>query len=319
MWRIIAAFALFIPLSAFAAVAPVTRIPVSLDANPSYQAPGTSVTITAYSRAPEGVYTYVWGKDGVEIARGIDVMSVTVAAGAAGTETEVSLILETPQGEEIGSATYAIRPASVDIVWEGATYVPPFYGGKRYPNGDSSIVLEAIPEVTYNGTRVPAQDLVYTWEADGKQVAKGYGRSSVRISPARFKSATNVTVIAETPEGGVAARAAATIPTVSPVLRFYEERSLAGVWFKNALYGTVPFSGEEMTFRAVPYFATDPENLSYNWSLNGSPVSAEGGKPYIATFRKTSDGTGVFTVGVAAQRAGSIFERAAAAFNLSFN
>lgn len=308
-------FALILPLPSLAA-----SLAVNIGITPAYPAPNQLTTIKARSTAPKGAYTYIWSVNGAEFAAGIDRDTITLLSGAAGQETEVEVSLIDINGNSVGGDIFFIRPGSVDVVWEGRSYVPPFYRGQLYPNGDSKIVLEAIPHLSDENGKIAPNNLVYLWEADGKKLTSlsGYGRSTISISPTVFKNTTTVSVTVETRDGFSTAKGIAAIPIVVPQIVFYENKPLAGFLFNRAVPQTVQFLGEEMTFRAVPFFVTAPETMAYEWTLNGEPFSIRDSKPDIATFRKTGEGGGVFSVGITIVKNGSIFERAGDVFNLSF-
>lgn len=307
--------AIFAPLSSWADVI------VRISSTPAYPGPNQQVTLTAHSVAQKGAYSYAWAVDGVLVSQGVDTDSLSITAGPSGSEVEVSVVLIDPQGNVTGSDSYTVRSGSVDVIWEGTTYVPPFYRGKAYPNGDSQIRLQAIPHISLaDGSEVPDDSLVYTWEVDG-QVLKsisGFGKSAISIKPASLRRSTAVTVTAQTRDGLFTAKDSVNIPTTNPRLVFYEVKPLGGVQFNQAVTDSFAFIGEEMTFWSVPFFINTPSAMKVSWTVNAKPFEVGAGNPYIATFRKTGVGTGAYTIGASMQRTGSIFEQAASAFKLSF-
>jgi|GEM_PF-7054905 len=316
--RAFIAAVLLIPSVASAAVVPMPRISVTIGATPSYQRPNETVKLTASASVPQGLYTYRWEVNGNLAGEDIDLTSITLNSGSAGVETVVTVSLR--EGSAVkGEARYVLRPAEIDILWEGETYVPPTYSGKRLPNGESPIKLEVVPHFLKNGKPTPKQELIYTWTVEGerRQSLSGYGKSSARITSARFKDTTTVTVVAESPDGLLAAEKTVTIPHVTPRLVVYEVKPLAGLWLSRAVPAVVSLMGEEATFRAIPYFVRNPDLLSYRWLLNGTPSPSSDAAPYVATFRKTGNGKGSFTISVQGTRGGSIFEKAAASYKLS--
>lgn len=312
--------AVWAPAVAYAAIVPTPSVSVTLAAAPSYPQPNKPVTVTAYASVPKGEFTYSWTVNGADAGSGIDLSSISVSSGAPGSETVIDVTLSSGAGVT-GTAEYLISPADVDLLWEGATYVPPFYPGKPYPNGDSSIVLWAVPHVVKNGAEIPAGRLVYTWTVDGKvqNSLSGYGYSSIRIKTAQFKTNTLVGVTVEDPDGDAAAQASVSVPTVTPVLVLYEDRPLAGVWMQTAVSSSFALTADEASFKAVPYFVTNPAALTFNWTLSGDPFTPPGSDPSVVTLRKTGDTSGTAGVDVTAEKQGSIFERMEFSFDLSFN
>lgn len=311
---------IMLPISALGAVAPTTSLKPTISALPSYQTPGGNVRLTAIANVPQGIIFYTWSVDGVEITSGLDVASLTINAGAAGSSKRVAVsLLDTTTGIE-GGAVYIVRPAAVDLLWEGNTYVPAFYPGKAFPTGESSIVIEAVPYVFADGVRVSKNDLVYEWAVGGKKMLaeSGYGKSTLRVPVTRFKNSTSVSVIASTADGIVGARTSITVPHRAPRVVAYEEKPLSGTWFTQAVSSPTQMLGDELAFRAVPFFVINPKSIDYAWTLNGSPFEVNPSDPSIAVFRKAGDGEGRFPVSVTIQKQGSIFERASAGFDLSF-
>ena len=71
----------------------------------------------------------VWVYNGATVASGIGKTMITVVAPANG---RVGTISATANGSDFSAttATLILRPASVDVLWEGAdSYTPPFYKG----------------------------------------------------------------------------------------------------------------------------------------------------------------------------------------------
>lgn len=311
---------LLLPLASFAAILPTSRVPVSVGATPAYQKANQIVVVRAYASVPKGLYTYSWTVNGNLAGEDIDLEEITVSSGNPGSRTVVNVSVIDVDGVTRGEAEYVIRPAGVDLVWEGATYVPPFYNGKRYANTESPILVEAIPHMVENGVPIPRQSLVYTWEVDGKLIreASGYGKTILKTLPSRLKRETPISVTVSTPDGRLAAKQNVAIPHVTPHLAVYEIKPLVGTFYERAVIGTRNFAGEEMAFRTVPFFISEENDLAYSWFLNNEPFSLSGNDPSVAVFRKTGDGTGVFTVKVRAEKEGSVFEKGAASFGLSF-
>ncbi|MBY0539571.1 hypothetical protein K2P56_04035 [Patescibacteria group bacterium] len=308
-----------VPASAFGAVVPTISLRPVISANPSYQTPNASVVLTAIAKVPKGEVTYTWTVDDVEIARGIDIDKITLTAGAGGSTKVVRVFLVDAQGAE-GEALYLIRPGSVDLVWEGNTYIPPLYAGKALPTGDSMIQVQALPHIEIGSGRVPKNSLVYTWEVEGQKLeaASGFGKSVLRIKPTKLKYQTRVSVTASTPDGTIGARASATIPLYNPVVVIYEEKPLSGTWYTQATPAMTTLSADEVAFRAIPYFVLDPKSVSFVWTLSGEPFEIDTPDRSIAVFRKTGEGAGEYPVGVTIEKRDSLFERASSRFVLSF-
>jgi hypothetical protein len=308
------------PFSAIAALVPTTQVSVAVSATPAYQSPGSLVSLSATAQVPQGVYTYIWKVNGHESARGVDMTSFIAASGANGEVTDVTVTLQDSDGSVIGVGEYVLRPAEVALVWEGNTYVPPFYLGRALPNGESTIVVQAIPQFVDGKSTIPASELSYGWSVDGKALPSisGKGRSSMRVQATQYKYATTVSVVVSASDRSYAASAATTINHQTPFLAVYLDKPLSGVLMNEMVGASVPFSGDEMSFKAVPFFTSNPSALTFSWTLSAQPFTLAGNDPSVATFRKTGDGTGTFPVGVSIAKEGSILEKGTQGFTLSF-
>lgn len=320
MAKFFAIVLLFLPFGVFGAVVPVPSLSVAISASPTYQTPGTKVNLTAVASIGKGLGLYIWTVDGVEVARGVDIDRIAVTTGLAGTSKTVRVALADIETGSSGNATYIIRPAEVDLLWEGNTYVPPFYKGKIFPTAASDIVVEAVPSIVVDGEPVSKNSLIFEWTVDGKKQtnASGYGKSVLRTPPVKFRSSTPVSVTVSTPDGAFGARSSVSIPIRSPRVIIYEEKPLLGTWFTRATQILTPLTGDEMAFKAVPFFVLDPLSVSYTWTLNRESFQTSVAEPSIAVFRKTGAGEGQYPVSVTIQKPGSIFERASSGFDLSF-
>lgn len=317
MLRIALALLLVAPSAALGALLPAPTISVTLSAAPAYQIPNSSVTLTAYTQSDGNGYTYTWTVNGQSAGAGAGRNSLTIPTGPAGSVQTVDVTVSDSSGTS-GTAEYIVAPADVDLLWEGSTYVPPFYRGRSYPDGESTIVVSAIPHIVENGKELSANALTYTWSIEGKRSASlsGYGRSTARISPSQLKNSTSISVVAESSDG-TAAQASISVPTVTPVLVLYENRPLSGLWLERAVSSPFQLTADETTFKAMPYFAANPGALSFSWTLAGKAFTPPGNDPTRVTFRSNGE-TGTATVEVSAQKQGSIFERMTASLDLSY-
>ena len=138
---------LFMPFSGMAAlIVPSSEI-VSMHVSPAHPKPGELITATVSSTGDTNAFSYEWTVNGRVVAQGSDERTVVFTAGAAGSQTNISVLVVGENGDIRGSAARVIRPAEIDIVWEGRTYVPPFYGGRPLPSGSSAVALEAMRQI----------------------------------------------------------------------------------------------------------------------------------------------------------------------------
>src|SRR3989344_1532512 len=67
---------------------------------------------------------------------------------------------------------------TVDLIWEGETYVPTLYAGRPLPTPGNLVRVVAIPNVVISGQRLRADQLIFTWVKDFNpiQSASGQGK-----------------------------------------------------------------------------------------------------------------------------------------------
>lgn len=309
----------FLPAIAFAASIPSFGPIIEIEAIPQYPEPGASVTLKAHGAESNLGAAYIWTVNGTVVSQGAGDSTLTTNAGAAGSVTTVTVTVSADNGAPIGSATMTLEPAVIDVVWEGKTYVPPFYQGRPLPNTASPTIILAIPHITENGAAVPADSLIYRWEINSKvqQAQSGYGKSSIEALSPRLTAPFEVLVRATTKDGAVTAEKRVIVTPVNPRTLVYEKAPLLGTLFNHLVVGTFPFKKNEVSFEAFPLFVENPDSLSYSWTLDGKPFTLNADVPREATFRKTGEGGGTFSVSFSFESATKIFEQAAQTFTLA--
>jgi hypothetical protein len=305
------------PFGAVAALLPIENQLVDISSTPEHPRPGEVVLLTARATGGTGGYRYVWTTDGALLAEGVDITNVKVRAGSMGSRTEVQATLLASSGDIRGSRTFTIRPAEVDLLWEGDTYTPPFYRGRPLPGGESGVVVEAMPWLYQNGALLPADRLVYRWEVNGKAVpGSGYGKHSVHIASPFLDTPFSVSVVAQTLDGTYAAESKMTITPSGPFALVYEDAPLSGLATNRATAVSTTLAKDEVTFRAFPLFSGNPQNLSYQWKLNGEPFTLDATDPRAATFRRTGGAAGTFSVEFSFKNPGRLLESALNTFTV---
>lgn len=305
------------PYTEAALLVPPAEI-VGMHLVPTNPSPGEQVVATVRSTGNPSTLSYEWSVDGRVVAQGSDARSITVEAGAVGSQTVITVRLVGTAGETRGSATKVIRPAEVDIVWEGQTYVPPFYEGRPLVNGSSSFTAIAVPRVVENGRDVPEGELSYAWSINGQSLSdqSGYGKSSIEAVPPFFDTPFTVSVVVTTRSGATVAENEVTITPTPPVMLIYQNLPLSGIDFNRAQTEAVSFSENELSFKAYPFFVENPDELSYAWEINGVSVT-DSASPRSLTVRKTSGESGTYIIKVSFKHVRKIFEKGLASFNLS--
>jgi len=317
---VIVAILSFAPIAAWGALLPTFGSLLEITLEPEHPRPGDSITVTVSDPSEErGVTAYMWLVNGKVVDQGVGHTSISLSANPLGTADTVRVVaIENGVGR--GEATTIIRPATVDMLWEGNTYVPPFYIGRPLVSGQGTVKLMAIPHLAVRGSEIPAGRAVYAWKVNGVPLEKqsGYGKASISITPPRFGASFNVSVVARTQDGTVVAENSVLIEPQAPSLLVYEDAPLLGVRFDRALSGMFPFSGDEVSFVLYPLFVSNSRDVSYTWNLDSVPFAVDPAKPRAATFRKVGSGTGTHTVSASFENAKRFLERGDTSFQLTF-
>ncbi len=273
------------PVATFAGVIDVTLSP---------EIPGPNQTISA---GLSGVLVDLdqsdiyWYLDDEIQKHGIGEKSFSFTSGDVDEKTILDVIIMLPDGRRM-DLQKEIMPIEVDLLWEADTYTPPFYRGKSLPTYKSSIKVVAIP----NSKNIDSR-FIYTWSIGnlGNIVgSSGYNKTSFVTfgSYAGNNREVNVTMISFDRSKKVGK--GIKIESVEPELILYENNSLMGTLFNNALYNTKEITKNEFSVKAEPYFMTTGEmkDLKYEWAINNTKVESEDDRDKIITFIKPDDGSG---------------------------
>lgn len=249
---------------------------LSIVFSPRSPAPGDLVSLTLESNRYDLAHdTITWQINGKTTLSDIGATRTSVTAGAAGSATTISASITGDDGA--ASVTATLVPTTVDIIWEGNSYAPPFYGGRTLPSPGGTIEVEALPVVREHGAIVPADKLVYTWTVNGavQSDISGRGKNTATIDAPIFSDSAIVEVDVETQDGLAGAAGSVTIPAADPFLRLYEDHPLYGVLYDHALDPTTIVDEPELSFAAVPYFADRGAATladAFNWKVNRASV-----------------------------------------------
>lgn len=309
--------ALSLPSSFFSQYAPNTTgtagitDPLVLAATPSSPGPNTLVTVSVSTTFFDlSGATIGWLENGSLMESGVGKTEHAVLTGPVGSAITVTAVVTDPSNQEVYQKSITIRPAAVDLIWEAPTTVPPFYRGKALYQHLGSVSVTAIPNVVNeNGDPVSASKLVYTWRLNGDVLGNlsGYGKSELLLTQTIYRTPFVVSVLAQTPDGSVAAEASVSIDTAPPAILLYENNPLYGVLFNHTVGNTYALQGQEATLEAYPYFfsAPDRNQLSYRWVINGQTQNVSG--PSV-TLRNTSGQSGTASVYLEATNPGRLLE-----------
>lgn len=295
---------LFIPILLvvlFFATIARAQTPSSLDGveirtNPSTPSPLENVTVSVESFNTDlNAASIVWVIDGKNYAKGTGITSIQIFAPPLGKDLTVVVVIMTVEGKEV-KKTITIKSGGVDLVWESAGYIPPFYRGKALFAYENTIKITAMPHLAgANGAELDPRTLVYKWKENDKVVQdqSGYGKQTLTLQE-DIPRPLDITVEVGTRTGNQKGTASITLTPGDPSISFYEEDHLYGVLYNKAITDKITLINPEITIRAVPYtFNTSlkTSSLSYIWSINNLERTDLSTNQSI-TLRTTGDNAG---------------------------
>lgn len=261
----------------------------------------------------------VWYIDGKR--QTTEATQVPITVGELGSHTLVSAQVTT-SGESIISAETTISPTSIDLLYDTDSYTPPFYRGRALPSAGSHVFVQAFVHFVENGKEVQAANIIYTWKRNGQVLlgASGRGKSTLATDAPYLYGTDTITLSAASADGTFTGERTIRIPSVEPVIRLYEDHPLFGLRLDQALGTTTNISEREMTFAAIPFYATitspGDRALSYTWRVNGAAVDTGTNLPYELTLG--GDQGGAARLSLSLSHSSNIFFGADAAWMIRF-
>ena len=235
-----------------------------------------------------------WYQDGKAVLSGKGETKYSFRAGPIGSETSIEIRVKLLSGASF-SKTLILNPASVDVVWEANSYVPPFYRGKALHPKQGSLKVVAMPEFVKNGVRISPQNLVYQW-SNGITVYQdqsGYGKNVVTLDGSLLGRQEQISVLVTDPVNNLVAQGLVDITPVDPEIVFYQNDPYYGLIFDSAVANQFDLKTDEMQILAAPYYFTKESAglLKYDWMLNGTSIP-DLADSQTAIFRKPEDKMG---------------------------
>jgi hypothetical protein len=263
--------------------------------------------------------TITWHKDGKSVLSGKGEARYSFKAGAAGEETSIEIVVKLLNGNSF-SKSFRLNPASVDLVWEADTYVPPFYKGKALHSRQGALKIVAMPEFVKNRARVSPSNLVYQWSngLEGYQGQSGYGKSTLVINGSILGKTERVEVTVTDPTDGITTVGYLDIPPIDPEIVFYENNPYYGYLFNSAIASIFNLDGDEVQIFAAPYFfSKESGSLKYNWRLNGQSIPSLIDSR-TAIFRKPEGESGQSNIFLSAENSSRILQQADKSLTINF-
>lgn len=237
-------------------------IDLSLSTNPLNPIPGQQVTVSAQSYSTDlNQATMVWTYNNKIVASGTGITEVTVQAPASGS-TGVIAVTASGGAFDATVANITLRPASVDLLWEGiGSYTPPFYKGRALPSSGSVIKVTAVPTIS------APQHLSYTWSQNGDalQSQSGYDKSSVAFQNDYLTPQDEISVTEQ--NGGFSGNNSVVITPGDPTLVGY----FANNGYTDYANGSTDRLSTTDTGAIVhfePYFFSVPNSIAHDLTFS---------------------------------------------------
>lgn len=294
-----------VPSSAFAQGIPGIGTPISMVIEPANPKPLETVSISLQSFSVNiDQASITWLSGGKVIQKGTGLKAITVQAGGLGSSKTIEAIVSTKEAGEL-SASVAIRPADLTLVWQAASYVPPFYKGKALLPFGGSYKVVAMPEILdKSGKRIDPRTLIYAWKKNGanQSSVSGYGKSFFVSSQTSFvRQGDEIAVEVTHPTDGFTVSGSIEVAPIAPEIHLYEDSPLYGIVSEKELGDRITLANEEISIAAEPFFFSviDKQSslLDYTWTLNSASAPDFQNRSTII-LRRTDKAAGSSEIGL---------------------
>lgn len=237
-------------------------IDLTLNTVPLDPQPQQQVTVTAQSYGTDLSQAFlVWKYNGKIIASDTGRTQITIVTPVGG---QTGTLVVTASGGNFATttATLVLRPASVDLLWEGAdSYTPPFYKGRALPSTGGIIRVVAIPSIS-----APRQ-LSFNWTRndDAQPASSGYNKSSFTFHNDDLIPTEQIKVTEQS--STYSGSSSVTITPGDPSIVGYVS-SDGYIDYDNGSTSTLASSGTGAIIHFEPYFFSIPNSIPQNISVS---------------------------------------------------
>ena len=209
----------------------------------------------------------------------------------------------------------AASAQSVDIIWSGVNYVPPFYQGGSLWSQEGSLMFMAVPQKLGN-----PDGLIYKWIKDGTVLGSvsGVGKNALYSNDPLFSKPQRIEVQIVNSNDTVLAQNSVTVTPVAPEILIYEQHPLYGFLFNREVGSSYRLDGAEATFGAFPLFFSargrDDGATSYNWRSGGKQDSSES----VVTYRVPEGTSGSSAISIKAANPKTVRQMLEKSFLIQF-
>ena len=273
----------------FFANAQIRDTDIVLSISPQYPKPNQEVEATLNSHSINlDKANMSWSVNNQDMSIGIGKKSFSFKMDSLGSETVLSVTIETIDGQSI-LKTITLSGADVDMLWEATdAYTPPFYRGKTLVPSQGTFKVVAIPNLVNQSGKVGVSNLSYAWKKDGKaQVdSSGWGKNYLLLQNSYLDRENVAEVKVSDISGGTTASGKITLTTVNPKIVFYKYDSSLGVKWETALNNGFIINPNGETIVIEPYFFS-PKNinssdLTFDWFLSEEKIETPNPKNMLS-------------------------------------
>jgi len=206
----------------------------------------------------------------------------------------------------------------VDLLWQGNSYVPPFYEGRTLWSSQSRITFLAIPHGAGIGN--PA-NLTYKWTKNGTVLGNinGVGKNTLSFIDSILSKPQTIKIDVFSGPDVVLASASVTVTPISPMLVIYENNPLYGFMFHQETGEIHKLQDQEVTFTAFPLFFSTlnrgGDTVGYEWRTNIGGKAETGNS---VTYRAPDDAAGSSEISVRASNKDKILQSSHKSFFIQF-
>lgn len=305
----------------------LSEIEVSIHLSPEFPQANQQVTATVTASGGNArTATIVWllGDEVQQQESGGDTFVFTT--GDTGSEQNLSVLVKTTNGE-IFNTSIVVSPVEVTLLWEGDTFVPPFYKGRSLYSSGSFIRAEAIANfIDETGIAYDSSELLYTWSKNGTVLGSlsGVGADTLVTEGPKFFGDYILAVEVTSPDGTKRSQSASRIDTREPQVVLYEKSPLIGVLTNTAINdGHVFADSSQIEVHAIPYFMDirneNDSQLSYTWNINGTKVSGSDAEPSSLTIQLPSEENISTSIRITIDHVKHLLQSAQGMFTITFS
>lgn len=220
-------------------------------------------------------------------------------------------------------ATYYLLPTtvlavdSVDLLWQGDTYTPPFYEGRSLWSNQSQVKITAIAHTA----NFNPSTLYYRWKRNGTVLGSlsGINKTSLTLIDSVLSLPIEVTMdVRDGEDGKVLATETIFLTPVRPRLIVIEDNPLYGLMLHKVVGDTLVLKDREVSFSAIPFFSrvstrTAPA-MDYTWRTNAGDTR----KGNRSTYRSPEGERGEAEISLEATNAGVLESPVGRSFSVKF-